>query len=248
VGFIVPRYVGVNILGLFMDYIVNIKMARQRIMTDSPFKGMVIELPPEQYDRAMAAISRASAAIGALRNQLIGKGESMCDFISWFQKDDAVIFLTDDDLATKAGKKLRAIDGMFPDDIKGHGAIQKYYELNDWSFPADFTQKECTDFSTPNNFPPQIVEAIKKCNLTQIGVLPDCVFTKAGLVKVKADAEWKKAGAEWKKAYAELKKAYAEREKVDAEWRKADAEWRKADAGVKWKVFADPKNRKKAWR
>ena len=44
-------------------------------MSDSPFKGMVIELPPEQYDRAMAAISRASAAIGAIRNQLVGKGE-----------------------------------------------------------------------------------------------------------------------------------------------------------------------------
>jgi hypothetical protein len=42
-----------------------------------PFKGMVIELTPEQYDRAMAAISRASAAIGALRNQLVGEGESM---------------------------------------------------------------------------------------------------------------------------------------------------------------------------
>ena len=44
-------------------------------MSDSPFKGMVIELPPEQYDRAMAAISRASAAIGALRNQLVGGSE-----------------------------------------------------------------------------------------------------------------------------------------------------------------------------
>ena len=44
-------------------------------MIDSPFKGMVIELPPEQYDRAMAAISRARAVIGALRNQLVGEGE-----------------------------------------------------------------------------------------------------------------------------------------------------------------------------
>jgi hypothetical protein len=46
-------------------------------MIDSPFKGMVIELPPEQYDRAMAAISRASAAIGALREKLIGEGNCM---------------------------------------------------------------------------------------------------------------------------------------------------------------------------
>ena len=45
-------------------------------MSDSPFKGMVIELPPEQYDRAMAAISRASAAVSVLRNQLVGEGES----------------------------------------------------------------------------------------------------------------------------------------------------------------------------
>ena len=45
-------------------------------MSDSPFKGMVIELPPEQYDRAMAAISRARAAVSVLRNQLVGEGES----------------------------------------------------------------------------------------------------------------------------------------------------------------------------
>lgn len=45
-------------------------------MSDSPFKGMVIELPPEQYDRAMAAISRARAAGSVLRNQLVGEGES----------------------------------------------------------------------------------------------------------------------------------------------------------------------------
>jgi hypothetical protein len=166
----------------------------------------------------------------------------VCDFVSWFQKGDTVIFLTDDDLATKAGKKLKKeLDDQFMNDIKGHGAIRRFYEINEWDWPEGLQQKECEDFSNHNNFPTQIVEAIKNCQLTQIGILPDCVFTKAGLVKVKADAEWEKAGAEWEKADAEWKKA-------DAEWNKACAEWKKAGAVTKWKVFSSKNNRAKIWR
>ena len=165
----------------------------------------------------------------------------MCDFISWYQKGDKVIFLTDDDLATEAGKKLRAIAGMFPDDIKGHGAIRKFYELNEWVWPNGLTQKECTDFSSPNNFPPQIVEAIKNCNLTQIGKLPDNVLLKHGLNLIKNNAKREEADAKWKEADAKWEEAYAK-------WKEADAKWEEAYANTFWKVFADPKNRKKAWR
>ena len=172
----------------------------------------------------------------------------MCDFISWFEKDGTVIFLTDDDLATEAGKKLRAIGGMFPDDIKGHGAIRKFYELNEWVWPAGLTQKECTDFSSPNNFPPQIVEALKNCNLTQIGKLPENILLKHRLNLTKKDAKWEEAYAKREEADAKREEAYAKWEEAYAKWEEADAKWEEADANNFWKVFANPKNRKKAWR
>jgi hypothetical protein len=227
----------------------------------------------------------------------------MCNFISWYEKDGVVFFLTDDDLATKAGKKLRKeLGDQYAEDIKGHGAIARYFELNEWVVPMDAVRREvgdsrCPDFSTPNNFPPQIVAAIKNCNLTQIGQMPESVLLKRGLDLIKkdakrgeaeakwkeayakwgeadakrkeADAKWREAYAKWREAYAKRKEAYAKWREAEAKWREADAKrgeayakreeayakrkeadakWREAYANVFWKVFANPKNRKKVWR
>ena len=192
----------------------------------------------------------------------------MCNFISWFQKGDAVIFLTDNDLATKEGMALRKeLGDQFINDIKGHGAIARYFELNEWVLPMDAIRREvgdsrCPDFSTPNNFPPQIVEAIKNCNLTQIGRLPDNVLLSHGLGLIKkdakreeayakwkeAEAKWKEAEAKWEEAEAKWQEAEAKREEAYAKWEEADAKRKEAYANVFWKVFADPKNRKKVWR
>ena len=173
----------------------------------------------------------------------------MCDFISWYEEDGAVIFLTDDDLETKEGKELRKYLGdRFTCDIYGHGAIKKFYELKGWGFPDGMQQKECNDFSTPNNFPPQIIEAIKSCNLIQIGRLPNSVLLPRGIKAIQkdkgrqeADAKREEADAKWQEADAKRQEAYAKRQE-------ADVKWQEADANAFWKVFADTKNRKKVWR
>jgi hypothetical protein len=73
----------------------------------------------------------------------------MCHFPSWILKEKIVYFLTDKDLATKEGKLLD------PADIAGHGAIEQYYGIKGG------THEECEDLSSPNNFPKEIVQAIK---------------------------------------------------------------------------------------
>ena len=92
----------------------------------------------------------------------------MCEFISWKEVKTAegteIFFLTYDDIYnTKRGKELRDYtknDG----DLIGHGAIDYFYDLK-----GRGANKECTDFSTPKNFPDQIVEAIKRGKFYLLG-------------------------------------------------------------------------------
>ena len=170
----------------------------------------------------------------------------MCHFISWIEYADKVYFLDDNKLNTKEGRELLKAD--YADDILGHGAIRHYYpELHGRGKDC-----ECVDFSSPKNFPPEIVKAIKKGWFSNFSVCEDIIFKKA-LEQKKAYAEWEKADAEWKKVYAEWEKAYAEWEKADAERKKAYAErkkayaeWEKADAERK-KAYAERKKVYAEW-
>jgi hypothetical protein len=152
----------------------------------------------------------------------------MCEFVSCVKKKGAkgikYLFLTDSLLKTPKGK---ATLKKYKDYICGHGAVRFYFGLGEGVERFEGADVEYTDFSTPANFPAEIVKAIKDCNMIQIGGLPDCVFTEEGLAKVEANVERAKANVEWVKAYAE---------------------WEKAYASIKWKVFADPLNRIEIWR
>ena len=84
----------------------------------------------------------------------------MCEFISWVEKEGRVYFLTQDLIHnTPRGDEIQR---RFPGsgEIIGHAAIRAYFELDESG-----VSKEQTDFGTPNNFPPVIVEAIKKDEL-----------------------------------------------------------------------------------
>ena len=192
----------------------------------------------------------------------------MCDFVSTIEKHDGdilfVAFLQNSDLETEAGKKLLAYLGTHAEDLCGHGAIVKYYELSGWTLPKWYTQKEYTDFSNPSTLPNAVVEAIKAGNVSLIGKPEDAIhlLNKRGMDRVKAYAAWKKADAAWKKAYADWEKAYADwkkadadREKTYADWKKADADRgktyadrEKADAVAFWRAFSYPSYRRKCWR
>ena len=89
----------------------------------------------------------------------------MCQFVSWIEFEGKNYFIKDEDLKTKEGIDLRKYLGpQFKNDIKGHGACDKYFDLK-----GKGEHKECTDFSTPKNFPKEIVNAIKQGKLIKIG-------------------------------------------------------------------------------
>ena len=98
----------------------------------------------------------------------------MCEFISWIERRGKVYFLTGDRLFnTKKGQKL--LPTISPDDYCGHGTIRAYYGIDS----QDGVDMECFDFSTPDYFPPTIVEAIKN------GEMRGIAFTfPVGLLKM----------------------------------------------------------------
>jgi len=110
----------------------------------------------------------------------------MCHFISWIEMPDSeILFLDDDKLATKDRRNLDKRD------IIGHGAIREFYQLNN----KIGTNKECTDFNNPANFPEVIVEAIKAGKFSKFGV-PKGILLKT--IESKAWKEWEKTLA-WRK-------------------------------------------------
>jgi len=119
----------------------------------------------------------------------------MCEFVSWIEYNKELYFLTNADLETKDGKKL--LEPWVIADICGHGAIINYYpELKDKGI-----HKECTDFSTPANFPKKIVNAIKKGKLSRFGICLE-VLNKTGkkeYLKIEQSAYAESAYAEYDK-------------------------------------------------
>ncbi len=189
----------------------------------------------------------------------------MCDLISWYELPNGKIrFLTEKQLfKTERGQALLK-EYPDPKDWCGHQIIKEYYHSR-----VNGKGCECTDFSSPSNFPHEIAQAIKVGEYRGyiskeilIMLTPEALivyaerekaydeWVKADAERVKADAEWMKAYDEWRKADAEWMKAYDEWRKADDEWRKADAEWRKAEHQHKhfWDLFAVIENRKVEWR
>jgi hypothetical protein len=157
----------------------------------------------------------------------------MCEFASWKEYKGKVYFIKDTDLNTKEGKKLLKPEVIA--DICGHGAIENYYpELAGQGF-----NKECTDFSTTDNFPKEVVRAIKSGKLTRFGI-------SLQLLNDKGQREYEKvkgpALAEYEKVRGQ---AAAEYEKVKGP---AWAEYEKVRGPAFWKIFKDLRNRNELWR
>ena len=87
----------------------------------------------------------------------------MSNFISWIEYKDEILYITDKDVETSRGKKLSRDIGF--EDIAGHGAIRSFFNIPD----GKGTDKESTDFSTPDNFPQDIVRDVKKGLFTRCG-------------------------------------------------------------------------------
>uniref|UniRef100_A0A6M3JBC0 Uncharacterized protein n=1 Tax=viral metagenome TaxID=1070528 RepID=A0A6M3JBC0_9ZZZZ len=180
----------------------------------------------------------------------------MCQFVSWIEYNGEIFFLKNDDLNTKEGKKL--LKPEFIKDLSGHGAIRAFYpELQHKGI-----NKECTDFSSPNNFPLKIVKEIKNGNLSRIGLILPQVLNKPAWdayekIEQPAWAAYEKiqqpAWAAYEKieqpAWAAYKKieqsALAAYEKIE---QPALAAYEKIQQDTVWKLFKNPRNRIKEWR
>lgn len=88
----------------------------------------------------------------------------MCEFVSWVEHEDKLYYLTANLLNTKEGRKLKKFLGTaYSDDIKGHGAIEHYFGIKG-------KHHECTDFSSTQNFPDEIVKALQAGAFRGIGI------------------------------------------------------------------------------
>lgn len=146
----------------------------------------------------------------------------MCEFISWKEIKTAdggaeILFLTHDDIFnTSRGAELRKYNTL--DDLTGHGAIAWYYYLpNNKS-----VDRECTDFSSPDNFPPEIVSALKAGKLW-------------GLV------DYFPEGLLCAPLYDDYKSM---RDALYAVYKTK----REALSNEQWELFTEPKNRAEVWR
>jgi hypothetical protein len=96
----------------------------------------------------------------------------MCNFISWIEKDNNVLFLTSEDIFhTQRGKELQ--NYTTPDDFVGHGAIRWFFNC------AGGENRECEDFSTPANFPDEIVRAFKLGKFRGLGIAKEVLILSA---------------------------------------------------------------------
>jgi preprotein translocase subunit Sss1 len=193
----------------------------------------------------------------------------ICEFISWIEmKNGEIKFLTSDMVfKTRRGKELQKYNSVSEDWV-GHGSIEWYFDLKH----NEGLHKECTDFSTPDNFPKAIVTAIKagkmKFNIYPEELLSQPAWAEYEKIEQPAWAEYEKieqpAWAEYKKirqsALAEYEKieqsAWAEYKKIAqsalAEYKKirqpAWAEYKKIRQSAFWNIFALPENRSPLWR
>ena len=181
----------------------------------------------------------------------------MCEFISWKEFDEGdVLFLTAKDIYhTTRGKALQVFSDS-EDDLIGHGAIDFFFDLK-----SKGKDKECTDFSTPNNFPPAIVKAIKAGEFRGLGVakklLTPLAWAKYEKVKTSAWMEYEKVRVSAMAEYEKVKDlAQVEHEKVKAlawaEYKKVETptrvEYKKIINKTFWDLFAVVKNRAENWQ
>ena len=160
----------------------------------------------------------------------------MCEFMSWIEYQGKIYFLDDNKLNTKEGRELlQYLGDRKYEDIPGHGAILHYYP----ELKHKGKDKECTDFSTPDNFPSKIVEAIKKGLFVNFGACPQILTASALDLFLRSETG---------KIYAELEKARAEWEKACDEWYNTSSEWEKADKSYFWQLARIKKNRIKLWQ
>jgi len=168
----------------------------------------------------------------------------MCDFLSWIEKDGKNYFLTSADLASRRGKALRK-HCRNEADLVGHGAIRWFY--------GEFTggtDRECTVFSTPSNFPPEIAAAIKAGQFRgmgePIGLLRPSAWAEYERIKQPAWAEYERIKQPACAEYERIQRAaWAAHERIQ---QPAWAAYERIQQPAFWDLFAIESNQADAWQ
>jgi hypothetical protein len=161
----------------------------------------------------------------------------MCERYSWIEKDGEAIFLTAYDVFdTKRGRELQKYTTC-PSDWYGHGAIREYYGL------VGGSERECDDFTTPTNFPPELVAAIKAGRMWGFGITESML----SMLTDAARELHAKAIAPAFEIYRQYKYPKAHRDCFQLGLAAHDAYAQVRDRSFA-ELFADPKNRIEAWR
>ena len=171
----------------------------------------------------------------------------MSRFISWIEIGEGQNkYLTAHDIfKTTRGQLLQARTAARY--LVGHGAIRWFYKM----IRDDGTNRECTDFSSPDNFPPEIVDAIRAGAFRGLG-------TPRGLLSQPAWEEYQEVEAASLAEYMQLERMllaeYRQLERPVSAVEHQDAQaaaWQKHQAVIQplfWDLFAVPENRADAWK
>ena len=168
----------------------------------------------------------------------------MSNFISWIEYKDEILYMTDKNLETSRGKKLSRDIGF--EDIAGHGAIRSFFNIPD----GKGTNRESTDFSTPDNFPQDIVRDVKKGLFTRCGVALQ-ILTPPALAEYKEieHSAWTKYKKIEQPAWAEYKEIkYSAWAKYKEIGQPAWAKYKEIKHSAFWELAKIKKNRVKAWQ
>ena len=176
----------------------------------------------------------------------------MCKFVSWIEKKELVhgrrkiYFLTSEQIFnTDKGKQLQEWCHSV-DDLVGHGAIRHFYGLES----DEGENKECVDFSTPDNFPTAIVKAIKdgewRVESTPIKLLTAPAWKQYKDITAPALKQYEDIQAPAWKQYEDIQApAWKQYKDIQATaWK----QYKDIQAPAFWDLFAIKENRTEAWR
>ena len=175
----------------------------------------------------------------------------MCDVMSWIEHRGTIKFLTGETITSDKFLKWAEEHKISRGDFYGHGTTRAWYRID----ADDGGNEECTDFSTPSNFPGKIVEAIKS------GLMRGVPFNIKGvrqLLSQPALADYEKIEQAALADYEKIRQAaLADYEKIEqAAWadygkirQPAWADYEKIRQAAFWDLFlANEKNRNPKWR
>ena len=134
----------------------------------------------------------------------------MALFVSWIIHDDKNWFLTKKELATDKFKELITYAGRAEDRI-GHEIIRRYFGIK-----AGIV-RECPDFSSPINFPPDIAQAVKDGDFEGMGAPLEILTGDAvNLLEKSVNIHWDKFDERYQKILWDLIKDPKNRKEI---WR-----------------------------